>query len=107
MELFKKIFYFLSKKKDPIGYLHVVTDWDFGLIVKGKKYMDFSFIIPITDLEELKWIEYLGPFGAPRKEGDKTGEIEYAIKNILKNPNQHFSNLGGNRGAEWCPAESE
>ena len=94
-------------KQDVIGILQVETDWDFGIVFDGETYAENEFALNVRSLDELRNISYLGSFGSPLSEDSKITEIEYAIEQILKNPTEHFSNLGGNRGASWFPIPKE
>lgn len=90
-------------KKIPIGLLHIETDWDFGIKLRNELYADYEETIKIYSIKELKNLEYTGPFGAPVSEQTKLWEVKEAISAILNEPKKHFSNLGGNRGANWSP----
>lgn len=94
-------------KQDVIGILQVETDWDFGIVFNGETYAENEFALNVRSLDELRNISYLGSFGSPLSEDTKNDEVKYAIEQILKNPTEHFSNLGGNRGASWFPIPKE
>lgn len=92
---------------NTIGFLVVETDWDFGVIINGKRYADYEQTIPISDLQHLRDIEYLGPAGRPLSSDTKLGEIKRGLEEILKNPEEGFNNTGGNRGVRWLPCPEE
>jgi len=86
-----------------LGTLNVETDWDFSLELNGTVYSDSEFSIDIDSMDQLESIQVLGPFGSPS--GGKQWEILAALEAIKANPNEFFSNQGGNRGAMWHPKQ--
>jgi len=77
--------------------LYVETDWDFSLEYKGKVHGDRITLL-LNDPKELDDIKI---------SDGKTWEYETAIEEIKKNPNEFFSNIGGNRGVTWSVIEDE
>jgi len=86
-----------------IGILYIETDWDCGVKIAGVDYCDSKNTIPIYSIEDIKNAVFLGPFGSPLSSNTKLWEIKEAFACIIASPDTHFSNIGGNRGAEWCP----
>jgi hypothetical protein len=82
--------------------LSVETDWDFSLKYNNVVYSDYEFYIIIDSVDELDKIEVLGPFGSGKSSFDSFYEW---IEIIKSNPDEHFSNLGGNRGISWGPCD--
>ena len=80
--------------------LTVETDWDFSLVFDGELFTDSEIELKINSIDHLKSIQLKGPFGADYKP-EKLWEWDEAMKQILANPLQNFSNTGGNRGVEW------
>lgn len=91
-----------SKKMLPAKFeMNFETDWDFSIKFKDKVYSEDEFTIRLSSVEELDEIEVCGPFGSAERAD--IWVVNEAIKAIKANPNEHFSNLGGNRGVEWVP----
>lgn len=87
--------------------MHVETDDDFAIELGGRAYTSSEFDVLIRDVTELDDIKILGPWGTPYNSHVKSQEFEYAISEIKKNPEEYFSNLGGNRGVSWTPFKAE
>lgn len=81
------------------------TDWDFGIKFKDKIYSDMEFAIRLSSVEELDEMEVTGPFGSPST--SNLWVFDEALKAIKSNPNEYFSNMGGNRGVSWTPISNE
>lgn len=82
--------------------LTVETDFDFSFTYRGKLMAGYRIVLQMESVTDLDNIVLLGPFGA-RCLPEKTLEFYEAMKAIRKNPDEEFSNLGGNRGVEWLP----
>jgi len=61
---------------------------------KSSYFGDFS--LELNSVEELDEIIVID-----RKPHTKCWEFDEGIKAIKANPNEYFSNTGGNRGVEW------
>lgn len=87
-------------------HLYVETDYDFGLIYKGKEYFGCSCNIKIESVDELFQIEVTGPFGTPHVHHGRDQEFLLAIEEIEKNPDKFYNSIGGNRGVRWMREET-
>lgn len=86
-----------------IGILNVETDWDFGFILNEVAYVGNEERVYVRSVEDLKNIQFLGPFGSPFEEDVKICEFQYALSRIIDCPDIEFNNLSGNRGVHWIP----
>lgn len=95
---------FIDRNKKTLAnyIMDVETDWDFSIRFQGVVHSKSEFTIGFNSVEELDEVEILGPFGSPSESG-KCWEFEQAVQQIKLNPNEYFSNLGGNRGVSWTP----
>jgi hypothetical protein len=92
-----------SKKMLPAKFeMNFETDWDFSIKFKDKLYSQDEFTIRLSSVDELDEIEVFGPFGDLLHRSN-IWVVDEAVRVIKANPNEHFSNLGGNRGVEWVP----
>lgn len=92
----------LTESQQSFKYLlEFETDFDFSVKFRDKLYADTEFSIGINDVKELDELEFLGPFGAPAN--GVYNCIWDGIQAIRSNPDEVFSNLGGNRGVAWHP----
>jgi hypothetical protein len=82
--------------------LTVETDFDFSFTYRGKLMADYRIVLQMESVTDLDNIVLQGPFGAPGLP-EKSWEFDEAMAAIRKNPDEEFSNLGGNRGVEWSP----
>jgi hypothetical protein len=82
--------------------LTVETDFDFSFTYRGKLMAGYRIVLQMESVTDLDNIELRGPFGAPGVP-DHRWEFDEAMAAIRKNPDEEFSNLGGNRGVEWLP----
>lgn len=80
--------------------MYVETDWDFSVEFQGVVHSDDEFTLEFDSVEQLDELKLHGAFGALDCEG-KTWEFLAAIEKIKANPDDSFSNLGGNRGVYW------
>lgn len=95
-----------SKKIPPTRFIMgFETDWDFSIKFKDKFYCDMDFEIRISSVEELDEMEVMGPYGSPST--SNIWVFDEALKAIKANPNEYFSNMGGNRGVSWTPISNE
>ena len=97
-----------SKKILPTKFImEFETDWDFSIKFRDKIHSSSEFTIRLSSVEELDEMEVMGAFGSPKTEDTKCWELEHALEQIKANPNEDFSNMGGNRGVSWTPITSE
>lgn len=96
-------FFFIRTKMSSIGILYVETDWDFAFKIAGKVYASNEQDVIVNNIQDLKDIEYLGPWGDTWDNKVKDYELREGVEKIIKSPNEHHVMLGGNRGFEWTP----
>ena len=84
----------------------IETDLDFSLVFKGEEFVHQYIELVLESVDELDLIELRGPFLTDRTPDLKVYEFEEAVKAIKKNPDEYFSNTGGNRVVEWTPLDA-
>lgn len=85
-----------------VYFLTVETDFDFLLCYRGEILSDYRILLRLESVKDLDDIVLQGPFGSPGLP-EKRWEFDEAMAAIRKNPDEEFSNLGGNRGVGWEP----
>lgn len=86
--------------------LRIETDDDFSVEFKGQLLVGHEIELVVRRLDELDTLQVLGPWGSPATMNTKRFEFDEGLTAVRKNPDEPFSNTGGNRGIEWEPIDA-